>query len=200
MVCLFYLLTSTRSGRIFKFMVYFLGIFMYNSSVRTKQREEVDVMNNMKTVTVNGIDLTELQVAFLEGDITELTYPSERMNELEELSLFLDGRLILNKIKYNKNTDEVKLITFSEYTDYETYDCMLEDLEGELLFTPFNKAENKVVSRAEMIREVGLKSFFCFMTPKEMQAVRWDLMAYFLNDIEFTVLVDKGVAIMGLRD
>lgn len=173
---------------------------MYNSSVRTKQREEVDIMDNMKTVTVNGIDLTELQVAFLEGDITELTYPSERMNELEELSLFLDGRLILNKIKYNKNTDEVKLITFSEYTDYETYDCMLEDLEGELLFTPFNKAENKVVSRAEMIREVGLKSFFCFMTPKEMQAVRWDLMAYFLNDIEFTVLVDKGVAIMSLRD
>ena len=78
--------------------------------------------------------LNDTQLKFLKGELTELTVPTSQLSELKYLSMFLKGKLIPNLIKNNKKYRHFPLKVYTPQTDEDTYDGMLEDLNGVLLF------------------------------------------------------------------
>ena len=143
--------------------------------------------------------LNDTQLKFLKGELTELTVPTSQLSELKYLSMFLKGKLIPNLIKNNKNTGTSTLKVYTPQTDEDTYDGMLEDLNGVLLFGQFNKQEEILIKRAEKMLETGTSSYHYFMPTSEFKCVRFDLLAYYLQEVNLTVLPQQGVVILTLE-
>ena len=110
------------------------------------------------------------------------------MNYLDGLGHYFK----LEDYKSKKFGDGLKLTLVK---DGEWIDAQQEYLNCQALFGDFSKEEEKLLHK---VSKMNVKEYFSYMTPKQINSIRWDLMYYLTNNehIKYEVHTKDGFVVI----
>lgn len=139
----------------------------------------------------------------IKGEISSLCFYKVKYDEddclkddrVVEVMNYLDGLghyFKLEDYKSKKFGDGLKLTLVK---DGEWIDAQQEYLNCQALFGDFSKEEEKLLHK---VSKMNVKEYFSYMTPKQINSIRWDLMYYLTNNehIKYEVHTKDGFVVI----
>lgn len=139
----------------------------------------------------------------IKGEISSLCFYKVKYDEddclkddrVVEVMNYLDGLghyFKLEDYKSKKFGDGLKLTLVK---DGEWIDAQQEYLNCQALFSDFSKEEEKLLNK---VSKMNVKEYFSYMTPKQINSIRWDLMYYLTNNehIKYEVHTKDGFIVI----
>ena len=139
----------------------------------------------------------------IKGEISSLCFYKVKYDEddclkddrVVEVMNYLDGLghyFKLEDYKSKKFGDGLKLTLVK---DGEWIDAQLVYLICQAFFGDFSKEEEKLLHK---VSKMNVKEYFSYMTPKQINSIRWDLMYYLTNNehIKYEVHTKDGFVVI----
>ena len=107
---------------------------------------------------------------------------------------YLDGKGIFYTLKDIEDEKHGEGLELKLINDAEEIDCIYEELNCAIVFSGFNKDEERFLDKLD---KMNVDMFHYFMTKEQVENTRWELIKYIVGDeFNFDVFYSEGLVVI----
>ena len=176
---------------------------MENIKLTKKQKMNKNKINREMIIVKNRLNnvLKEAEL-LMKGKIKALRFYKVDYNEdcwlnderVLDATNYLDGKGIFYTLKDIEDEKHGEGLELKLINDAEEIDCIYEELNCAIVFSGFNKDEERFLDKLD---KMNVNTFHYFMTKEQIENTRWELIKYIVGDkFNFDVFYSEGLVVI----